>query len=173
MRHVYVAVVAVLIAVPVWADDKIDVGRAVEQAKTVAKAVLDEDYGKVADLTHPKVVDIMGGREKMIEQTKAVMKALKDQGIEIKSHTVGKAGEPVIDGKTAYLVIPTSLVLTANGMKIGTESYLLGMTTDRGKSWVFVDGAGMDRPEIRDKVFPSLPEGLKLPEKKPPSIIKD
>jgi hypothetical protein len=29
-------------------------------------AVMKEDLGKVADLTHPKVVELLGGRDKMI-----------------------------------------------------------------------------------------------------------
>jgi hypothetical protein len=172
MRTLSLIVALLFIASPARADEKIDVEKAVEQAKVVAKAVLDGDFAKVADFTHPKVVEIMGGREKMIAQTKAIMKTLKDMGVEIKSHTVGKPAEPVIDGKTVYVVISTSMSLTANGKNLETESYLLGMTTDAGKNWVFVDGAGMDRTEVRDKVFPKLPDGLKLPEKKPP-VIKD
>jgi hypothetical protein len=100
------------------------------------------------------------------------MKTLKDMGVEFKSHTVGKPEKPVLDGKTAYLVIATKLSLTANGKNVETESYLLGMTTDGGKNWVFVDGAGMSDEKIRDRVFPKLPDGLKLPEKKPP-VVKD
>jgi len=155
------------------ADEKSDVAKAVEQAKLVAKAVLEGDYAKVADSTHPKVVEIMGGREKMIETTKTIMKSLKDQGISINSHSVGKAETPVVDGKFTYLVIPTTMVLKTEGMKITVESYLLGMSTDGGKTWLFVDGSGMDNPMVKDKVFPKLPDGLKLPAKKDPTITKD
>lgn len=155
------------------AEEKIDVSKAVDQAKLVAKAVLEGDYAKVADSTHPKVVEIMGGREKMIETTKTIMKSLKDQGISINSHVVGKAETPVIDGKSAYLVIPTTMVLKTEGMKVTVESYLLGMSTDGGKTWLFVDGSGMDNPMVKDKVFPKLPDGLKLPAKKDPTITKE
>jgi len=173
MRYLIVAVSMCVVATQSRADDKIDVAKAVEQAKSVAKAVLDEDYAKVAELTHPKVVEIMGGKEKMVEQTKTIMKTLKDMGIAIKSHNVGKPGEPVIDGKSTYLIIPTTMELSANGMKIVTESYLLGLSTDSGKSWVFVDGAGMDQKKVKDEVFPKLPDGLTLPKKKPPVVTKE
>jgi hypothetical protein len=173
MRCTVFALFGFFAAIPLRADEKIDIDKGVEQAKAVAKAVLDEDYNKLVDGTHPKVVEIMGGKEKMIETTKVIMKNLKDMGFKFKSHTVGKPHEPVIDGKTAYLVLPTTLELTTPDSKIVTESYLLGMTTDGGKTWVFVDGAGMEQKAIKDKVFPKLPEGLKLPEKKPPTVTPE
>jgi hypothetical protein len=172
MRRISVIFPLLFLGSPAIASDKIDVDKAVEQAKIVAKALIDEDYAKVADLTHSKVVELMGGREKMIAQTKAIVQAMKDQGIEIKTHTVGKPDDPVVDGKTAYLVISTRMTLTVMGKTLETESYLLGTTTDSGKSWMFVDGAGMDRSEFRHKIFPKLPDGLKLPQRKPP-VVKD
>jgi hypothetical protein len=172
MRALTVIAVA-LLPIPARADDKVDISKAEEQARAVGKAVLDGDFAKVADLTHPKIVEFMGGKDKMVEQTKAAMAKLKEQGITFKGYTIGKLGEPVIDGKTAYLVVPTTVEMAAPATKIEAESYLLGVTTDGGKTWTFVDGAGLANAEMKKKVFPTLPEGLTLPAPKPPKVTKN
>lgn len=167
MRHA-IAFSLILVASVSGADDKIDVAKAVEQAKAMSKAFFEEDYAKVVDATHPRLVEILGGREKWLDTMKAEVQKVKDMGVKFKSPTIGKPGDPVVDGKTAYLVIPTSGEMTTPDETIISESYLLGMTTDAGKTWVFVDGVGISRQVIRDMIFPKLPDGLKLPELKEP-----
>jgi hypothetical protein len=115
----------------------------------------------------------MGGKEKMVEQTKALMQTIKDQGFTFKDYTVGKPEAPVIDGKTAYVIVPTTLKIDGPKVKLETEGYLLGISTDQGKSWTFADGAGMDDPKVKKAVFPTLPAGLKLPARKPPKVTKE
>jgi hypothetical protein len=127
----------------------------------------------MADLTHPKVVEALGGKDKVVELTKTVMQQLKTQGVEIKTYTIGKPGEPVKDDKAAYVIIPTTLEMTAPKTKIKSESYLLGMTTDGGKSWTFADGAGLAQGPARDAIVPTLPKDLKLPEPKQPTVTKE
>src|SRR5262249_35112704 len=144
MRSLSCLFVLAVLAVPVRAEEKVNVDKAVELAKVMEKAVLAGEHAKVVELTHPKVVEAMGGKEKMIEAIEKIMSAMKAQGIAIKSHTIGKPEEPVVDGKSAFVVLPTKLEMTAPQTKIAVESYLLGFTTDNGKSWLFVDGAGLN-----------------------------
>jgi hypothetical protein len=168
------ALLVALVLVPgLRADEKVDTSKVKDLADAVGKAVLDNDYAKVADLTYPKIVEVMGGKEKMVEKTGEVMAGLKAQGLSFTKYTVGKPGDPVIDGKAAYIVVPTTILLTGPQTKIESDSYLLGVSTDGGKSWTFADGAGLSNPVLRDKVFPSLPAALTLPEKKAPKITKE
>jgi hypothetical protein len=173
MRKLTPLLARALLAVPARAQDKVDTTKVVEQAEIVKKAVLGGDFAKVVDLTHPKVVEVLGGKEKMVEQTKAIMKQIKDMGYEITSYTIDKPGEPVVDGKTAYVILPTKLGMKAPMAKVTSESYLLGMTTDGGKTWTFVDGAGLAQGPVREALMPTLPKALKLPETKPPTVTKD
>ena len=172
MRILVVLITLCSAAYQVHADDKIDVANAVERAKAIVKAVTDKDYAKVVDATYPAVIEIAGGREKMIDAINVAMKRLKDRGFKIASEKIGKPATPVIDGKTAYVVIPTTMEMTTPDATIVTESYLLGITTNGGKSWAFVDGAGLSQPKLKEKIFPKLPKELKLPECKPPRITK-
>jgi hypothetical protein len=153
---------------PPIAPKSADTSNVRQQAERISKAVLERDYNTVADLTYPRIVRAAGGREKLIERMKAIAKSADDEGLIITASEVGEPGEPVIDSGTGYVILPTTLRLKGPGVRGVSESYLLGITEDGGKSWTFVDGAGLGKPEERSLVFPVPPKGLVLPEKKPP-----
>src|SRR6186713_2165856 len=64
-----------------------------QKASEIGKAFLSGEYGKVADLTYPKIVEALGGRDKMIATTDAEMKKLKAKGISFKSYAAKDPGE--------------------------------------------------------------------------------
>jgi hypothetical protein len=144
-----------------------------KKAQEVGEALKKEDYAKVVDLTYPKVVELVGGREKMIDVLKVGMKKLKDEGFSFRSVEVAEPGEYVEEGKSTYVVVPTTTEMSVPGGRMVLRSYLLGISTDGGKAWTFVDGSGMGTVEKRKMIFPKLPEKLKLPEAHEPKFIKD
>jgi hypothetical protein len=169
-----IAILLLTIAVhPLAADEKIDTAKVEQEARVLGKAFLASDWAKLSDMTHPKVVEMMGGKEKMIGVIEEGMKRLAVQGFSFKKYSVGTAQAPVIDGKTVYVVVPTSLEITGPDNKIVTDSYLLAVSSDSGKTWTYADGAGLADEDKRKLVFPSLPAALKLPERKAPKVIKD
>lgn len=148
-------------------------GAAVKKlAEQMADATVKGDYGKVIDSTYETIVKQLGGREKAIETTKKLMDGVKSQGVTIKSFTVKDAGKFYMEGKNTFVVLPTALVLTTPQAKVEAKSYLLGISGDKGKTWKFVDGTGIDK-NINDKLLPTLPSDLKLPAKEQPKITKD
>lgn len=163
----FVRFVAVLAAISVplagatRADDA-EIKKAVKGlVEKMQAATVKGDYGAVIDLTHPKVVEELGGREKAIGGAKAVMEMLKDKGLAIKSLKAEEPQAPVRGEKNLYVFVPTKMEMTTpKGTIVGT-SYLLGVSSDDGKTWRFVDGAA--GPDETRKMFPDIPEKLKLP----------
>jgi hypothetical protein len=98
---------------------------------------------------------------------------LKAQGIAFKSYNVGDPGEFMSEGNNTFVIVPTVLELTFTGGKAIGKSYLLGISSDEGKTWKFGDGAGLAKKESRDRILPKLPAKLKLPAIEQPEITKD
>src|SRR5262245_45962480 len=73
------------------------------EADKIQTALVKGDYDTVANLTHPKLIEMMGGREKMLDLTAKGLGALKAQGIEIKSVKVLDPLPPVKSGKETYI----------------------------------------------------------------------
>jgi hypothetical protein len=173
MRTLSCLVALAAVAFPGRGEEKVDTAKAEEQARVIGKALLDADWTKVADLTHPRIIELAGGKDKTIERIETGMKQIKAQGYSLTGYKVGTAQAPLASGKTVYVVVPTSLEIAGPGSRIVTDSYLLGVSDDGGKTWAFADGAGLSDPAKRKTIFPDLPKDLKLPDRKPPVVTKD
>lgn len=140
-----------------------------EQAQKCIDATISGDVEKLADLTHPKVIEKAGGREAMIEKVRKGMADLKDQGFNFDAGTV-EAPKAIreADGK-AYAVVPTTINISFDKGTLKAQSYLLGVSSDDGKTWTFLDGS--PGPEAIRKLLPDIPEALELPEKKDPEFV--
>lgn len=141
---------------------------ALEQARLCAKATVDGDYEKLIDMTIPAVIEKSGGKAKMLEQVKQVMTQLKSQGFTIKETTPRKATSSVVAGKSLYCIVPTTSVMTFMDKKITVQGFLLGTSSDEGKTWKFLDGSGGE--EVTRKILPDVPKDLKFPPKEAPKI---
>jgi len=142
-------------------------------AKEVADASVAGDSEKVVDNMWPATVKEAGGRKAAIEGIELVMKTLKEKGFTIKKAEVQEPGDFVTDGDYMFVVVPTVTEMSIPGGTAIMKSYLLGLSSDGGKSWKFIDGSYLHVKEERDKLRPKLPAKMKLPEASKPEIVKD
>jgi hypothetical protein len=141
-----------------------------EKAIQLHNAYLAEDFDTVADATIPKVVELIGGRAKMLASLQKGARDLKDRRIAMESFRVGEAREVVESGKELYVIVPCSIVVQRPDAKVTTSSYLLGVSSDAGKTWTFIDGAGVTEENLK-QIVPNFPfDKLKLPAKTPPVV---
>jgi hypothetical protein len=172
MSRFHIALMLLISCAPVCGAEEPDRVRSVKKsAQELGAAITDGDYGKFVDCIYPKVVEAAGGREKMIKLTEDEIKDMKKQGVELISCAFGDPGEFHVEGNNTFVVVPEVLKMKHPKGKFIVKSYLLGVSSDSGKTWKFVDGAGLD-----DKiagVLPKLPAKLKLPEKQKPEQIED
>jgi hypothetical protein len=142
-------------------------------ATELADATRKGDYDRVIDHTHDAIVKDLGGREKAISGIETLMKSLMAKGVTLKGYQVGDPGKFYTEGGNTFVVVPTVMELGFPGGKAVSKSYLLGISTDGGKTWKFADGAGMADRANRERVLPKLPAELQLPALEPPVITKD
>ena len=133
-------------------------------------ALLRGDYATIADLTYAKVVEESGGREKAIAAMKDLMEGLKSRGIVFRSMKVDRPLEFASAGGEMFAVVPFLLEITAPGQKITQRTFAIGVSSDRGQTWTFING---DVGEAQVKsLLPNLPKELKLPKYQLPIIEK-
>ncbi len=138
-----------------------------QQAEAMATATLARDNAAVVDRMHPKAVAASGGRARVIEQLEQTQKDMDADKVKMSAFEIGAMGKLSMAGETGYVVIPTIYRFT-DPAKIGEiESFLLAITDDGGKKWMFADGGGLKNPALRNAVFDNLPAGLQFPESRP------
>jgi hypothetical protein len=128
------------------------------------QATLRGDHERFADLAHPKVIELTGGRANLLRGLRANAADMAVKGFAFVSVATGEPSGPVESGGAIYGTVPYTLHLTGpGGATCATESFLIGESTDGGARWVFLDGNGVrgDRAELL-KLLPRFPDALVL-----------
>jgi hypothetical protein len=141
------------------------------EAERVQSALVKGDFGTVADGTHPKIVEQLGGRKMMLATLTKTLDAMKADGIEFKKVDILDPDVPVKAGKDLYIHVPIDLEMTAPGKRIRQRGGLVGVSGDGGKTWTFID-TSPGRDAIKQLV-PDLPDAIKFPKKTQPTVIED
>ena len=140
------------------------------QANQLNDAVLAADYAKAADLTYPKLIQLIGGRAKYLSLLKSGMNETQSESFRIISTVSDDPTEVIELGSYVYAVLPTTMkIKVAEGVLVG-QSSLIGVSNDRGEHWTFVDAARGFSHEQMKTLFPDVAWRLKVPEQKRPVL---
>jgi hypothetical protein len=72
--------------------------------------------------------------------------------------------------KWIYAVVPTTLKVKAKDGIFQTESSMIGISSDQGAKWTFIDAGGKDHTQLMS-FLPAPADSLKLPAEKDPVKI--
>lgn len=139
------------------------------QAQEIGQAAIREDHTKMAQLTHPALVEKFGGQAAYVKKLDSTATEMKQQGFRLKAFTVGEPSELVQAGGRLYAVVPQEVQLSGPQGAAGRRaSFLVAVSADGGSHWQFVDGSGVrgDRSKLK-MLFPEFPDRLQLPADQP------
>ena len=150
----------------------IDTNNLKAKAMRMVESLLQADYQTFIKYNHPKVVQLSGGEEKMIEVLKNELQKLKDQGITFKSISIGLTPQIVKAGDEIHTLVSQQLIMTVPGGTVTADSYLLAISADGGTNWTFVDTTPLGNEETLKSMFPKYNMELKIPPKPKPTFVK-
>ncbi len=142
------------------------------QADELARAFFIGDFEKLADLTYPDLVKLLGGKTRMIVQLERDVQEARSEGFEPVSYAAGEPTQTVgVPGGRLFAVLPTTLRAKVREGVLAGQSYLIGVSDD-GVVWKFVDGSSVDKSKLRVLFGSGVIDKLSLPELKPPILEK-
>jgi hypothetical protein len=144
----------------------------VTQAKEMNDAFARKDYGRFADLTYPKVIEMAGGRDQMLKGIAQQLNEMAAEGVVILSSTTGSPTQFVHDSGSIYAVLPTALKAKAKDGVFQSEGSMIGVSTDGGTNWRFIDSSGKDHRELKT-ILGNIVDRLNLPPDKQPVKISN
>jgi hypothetical protein len=144
----------------------------VAQAQEVNDAFRRRDFARIIDLTYPRVVEASGGRDRMISALAKGMKEMETEGVTVLSSTAGAPTQIVHASGSIYAVLPTTLKVKAQDGIFQTEGSMIGISSNGGASWTFIDAGGKDQKELRS-ILPDAVDKLNLPPEKQPVKISN
>ncbi|HMJ26649.1 MAG TPA: hypothetical protein VK475_12500 [Pyrinomonadaceae bacterium] len=142
------------------------------QAQEVNDAFRRRDFAHMVDLTYPKVIESAGGRDKMIAALAQGIKEMETEGVSVISSTAEAPIQIVHVAQWIYAVVPTTLKVKAKDGVFKTESSMIGISSDRGVNWTFIDAGGKDHTQLKN-YLPAPADALKLPGDKEPVKISE
>jgi hypothetical protein len=140
--------------------------RALEkQVKAMVDSFLKEDIATFVKYIYPPIVKQMGGKKKMIKSLTESMKSMRDRGVTITEFSVSEPTAILKVGKHLQCTIPLTIEVKTPLSRVKTESTLIGVSTDSGRNWLFIDTSDKDRDSVK-KFLPNLSDDLVIPEAK-------
>lgn len=141
------------------------------QVNEMGQSFVKKDYKTLIKYTHPKIMQLMGGREKMIGIIKNQLESAEKQGITFADAKFGEPSELYTVGKELQCTIVQSLELKAPNGKLIANATLIGFSQDGGKNWVFLDPSqGLDKLRT---ILPNISNKIVIPAKEQPQFYPD
>jgi hypothetical protein len=160
MKNLLVVIlVSVLQTIVLAQDANTDTVRKLVQK--MMQATVDGDYNTVLDMTHPKVLNMMGGKEAALKTVNEQLKKLKESGLQFEMKEVGTPTFAKAD-QEIYSATSIGMVMKGLGKKVTVSSAIVGISEDRGKTWKFINMDATGEAGVR-KFLPNLPKDFKLP----------
>lgn len=134
-----------------------------ELAQRMMEATMNRDYKTVLDFTHPKIIEMMGGKAKALEITTREMDKVNESG-GIEKCDIQSVSEIVKVGNQLQCVISHQMIMRIEGTRYRVKGGTIGVSEDKGKNWIFLNVNSNDPNSIR-QFIPKFSKKLKLPEK--------
>jgi len=116
-----------------------------EQLNTMKTAFMNKDFAAVADFTYPKLIEMVGGKEKMIEMTQYTYTKMESQGFILKNLSFKDSSDLFNHKGDLQCGITKVMVMDTPDGKTQNETTMIAISKDGGEKWVFFDTSGMSR----------------------------
>lgn len=164
-RHVVSLLFVSLLAAGAFAQEQLGeeaAGRLQTQAEESGRAFVEGNFERLADYTHPKLVELIGGREKLVEFLRKSVEEMKADGFVPLSSAPAAPAQVLRVGRQTYAIVPLKFKMRAPRQVLVSDSFMVAVSDDEGKNWKFLSGASLDETKLK-MLLPDAAGKLKLP----------
>ena len=132
------------------------------QAEECGNAFVKGNYGRLVECTVPKLVELVGGREKMIDLMRREVEEGKAEGFYPLSSAQSAPTQVLRVGGQTYAVVPYKLRMRAPEEILVSDSFMVGVSDDGGQTWKFLSADSTDEAKLK-VLLPDAAGKLKVP----------
>lgn len=125
------------------------------QLQLMKKYFLEKKYDKFLNFTYPKVVEMIGGKDKLLQATTASMEKMESEGYIFTNVNFKEPSKFIKKGNETQVTIRQEILMKSPKGNILADYTLIGVSGDGGKNWKFIDTSGKSK-EVMLKYFPNL-----------------
>jgi len=153
MKNILIGVIVLLSTVIIHGQTSNDLLNS--QLNEMRELFLAEDYEAFSNYTYPKVIEMMGGKESMIQATRNSINQMKNEGYQIIDIKYKEASDFLKQDDELQCSLTQELTMQLPQGKILAEYTLIAISNDDGQNWKFLDTSGKSK-ETMFKYFPNL-----------------
>ncbi len=140
-------------------DPKLE--HAESQSRAYVKATEKGDFETWIDLSNPKFIKMMGGRDSALKEMKKEFDGMSGAGYTFDPSKVEPPTDLHQTKDGLFCLVRYTSRMRVKGKKVSAEALLLGVSTDDGKKWTFLQAENGE--QFVRKLLPEIPESLKFP----------
>jgi hypothetical protein len=135
-----------------------------KQANEMGDTFIKGDYKSFVKFTHPTLIQVMGGENKMIATLTKTINQTKSQGVSFLSIVFDNPTKIVKTKNELQCTIVQHLTAQVPNGKTTNSSTLIAISMDNGKKWYFVDTTNKDISQIK-QLLPNLSSEIVISKK--------
>jgi len=139
--------------------------KAHQQANKMAEFIVKRNADSLISLNYPRLIQLSGGKDKIIEYMRKIWKKYDDDGVKILSIQVDNPPKMVYYHGLYQCTISQTMVMQKGDKKVEVKSAMIGLSTDNGNKWYFLDVTSQKLSNIK-ATLPEISNELEIPESK-------
>lgn len=139
------------------------------QAMEMVGSLLKKDFSKFAAFMHPKVIEMAGGREQLLQRMDTANKMATQFGARISRVLIGQPGDILNYRNQLQCTLPQTTTITSLLGNLKLETTLIAISEDQGKHWYFIDTSAYNLDEIKASL-PDISPDIRIPPMKKPEF---
>lgn len=135
-----------------------------KQANEMGNAFIIADYKSFVKFTHPTLIQLMGGENKMITTLTKTINDAKSQGVSFLSIAFDNPTKIIENKNELQCTIKQHLTAQVTNGKVTNSSILIAVSLNNGKKWFFIDTTNKNITQMR-QLLPNLSSEIVIPNK--------
>lgn len=142
-----------------------DAATVVRRATALGEALKHNDAATIIGMTYPPVVQMAGGRDKLVPATQAAMTEMSAAGTTVERVEYSSPTRTYRDGGKSICFVPRDMQIRIKEIRVHAVGYLMAIWDPSGPAeWTYLDSDGFQRnPTLMRQLFPGLPEDVQPP----------
>ncbi len=133
-----------------------------EDVRKMASAVYGADVETVLGYTHPKILDLMGGRSRAKSALETAFSQFQSLGMKLESMTFPDDPTFLKTDVNHFVIVPTKSIISANAQRVESLNYQFGIRQIGTAKWKYIEGSRINRQNVTT-LFPDFPADYEFP----------
>lgn len=134
-----------------------------QDVRKMMAAVYASDVDTVLSFTHPKIIELMGGKDRARSTLRTAFSQIESRNMKLESLVFPEAPTFLNTDMNRFVVVPTKSVVSARGQRVESVNFQFGIQANGTKAWKYVEGSRINQQNV-GSLFPDFPSDFEFPE---------